>query len=74
MDANGFVLSSPIATKRKPREYKGSGSNAQQASHKQSELTNAPNKAIRHCLTLIRPSGEVCAFLYAEKESIVIGS
>jgi hypothetical protein len=56
MDANGFVLSSPIATKRKPREYKGSGSNAQQASHKQSELTKAPNKAIRHCLTLIRPS------------------
>ena len=25
------------------REYKGSGSNAQQASHKQSELKNAPN-------------------------------
>jgi hypothetical protein len=37
------------------REYKGSGSNAQQATHKQSELKNAPNKAIRYCPTLIRP-------------------
>jgi hypothetical protein len=38
------------------REYTESGSNAQQAPHKQSELKNAPNKAMRYCPTLIRPS------------------